>query len=708
MRVLSSPAAVSGVMDMQQVTIIPRMGRRISAMSQKTCRCGFSLSFEEKVERSFKMRYIIIGALLCLFATHVMAQSDTLTRQSHDLRGVEVVARHQATAPVQTLTAQNMLTMGISSLSKALSHMAGITLRDYGGAGGLMTVSVRGIGSRHTAVLYDGIALSDCQTGEIDLSRYSLDNVESLQLVIGDGDDIFQPARNTSAAASLYINNLQTPGAKRRPHVKARLTYGSWNTLVPSLYYGQSLTDKLSLSVMGEYTHSDNDYPFTLYNGKLRTREHRVNSNISAGHVEANALWKITDHQQVSGKVYYYDNNRNLPGIVHLYTQENAESLHEQNAFAQMSYLGELSDKWSLQAHMKYNWAESVYRNDNTASAVPSSKYTQREGYGSASLLYSPTTWLSVDYAIDYFQNRLNSDMTTYSKPSRHSLLQSLSGKLRRDRLTVVGRLLWSNYFNHVEQGEAGADAHRLSPSFSVAYKLLRSEELYVRLFWKDIFRMPTFNELYYYHLGSTTLKPEKTSQWNLGVTYDKQIGPCEMHFTVDGYVNHVRDKIISIPYNMFVWQTMNMSKARVFGIDLTTQGRWNVASGHAIEITGNYSWQRAQNRTNPQSEYYNNQIAYVPEHTFSATLTWLNPWVNIAYGLNGTDERWTTNGHAESTRLAGYAEMDLNAWHKFAICGSWLTLRAQMMNLADKQYEIVAHYPMPGRSWRITLEYQF
>ena len=81
--------------------------------------------------------------------------------------------------------------------------MPGITLTDYGGAGGLKTVSVRGFGSKHTLVVYDGVGLSNNQSGSIDVSRYSLDNVSDMALVVGDGDDIFQPARNMASAASL-------------------------------------------------------------------------------------------------------------------------------------------------------------------------------------------------------------------------------------------------------------------------------------------------------------------------------------------------------------------------------------------------------------------------------------------------------------------------------------------------------------------------
>ena len=132
--------------------------------------------------------------LLSLYAIEGMAQVDSVI---HTLQRVDVVAvRHtdavRATVPVQHIDRDAMTRMGMHSMTDALKHMAGLSVRDYGGAGGMKTVSVRGIGARHTAVVYDGIALSDCQTGEIDLSRYSLDHLSSVSLVIGDDDNIFQ------------------------------------------------------------------------------------------------------------------------------------------------------------------------------------------------------------------------------------------------------------------------------------------------------------------------------------------------------------------------------------------------------------------------------------------------------------------------------------------------------------------------------------
>lgn len=654
------------------------------------------------------MRRIGIIFSLLVLALGAQAQTDTVARKAHALREVEVSAKEaetiRSTIPVQLITDSMMTRLGIMTISDALTHIAGITVRDYGGAGGMKTVSARGIGSRHTGVSYDGIALADCQTGEIDLSRYSLDNVKELRMVIGDDDNLLQPARNVSSAAYLVIDNLGVPSEEEKMQLKASLTAGSWGTIAPSLHYGQRLSDRLALSLSGEFIHSDNDYPYKIYNVRTVSRDHRKNSRMNAGHIESGLMWHIASSQTLSAKAYYYDNNRQLPGIAHLYTNESRETLHEQNAFMQAVYSGMMTSRWALKGFLKYNWAKSGYENGTAGSGIPDARYYQQEYYAAVATVYSPTDWLALNYSGDYFYNTLTSTPLFYGHPSRHSWLQTVAAKASLRRLTFISRLLWSNYYNKVKDGSHAEDGHRWSPSVSLSYRLLAAEELYVRAFWKSIFRMPTFNETYYYHLGSTSLRPERTSQVNLGFTYSKQAGRFAMQLTADAYTNRVSQKIIAIPFNMFVWRMMNLAKVRVYGLDITSSLHYSITSRHAIDLNGNYSLQRAENRSNPSSAYYKNQIAYTPRHTFTATITWSNPWANLSLTADGLSERWTTNGHEAGTRLAGFAELHLGLWRTFIISGHKLTARAQINNITGRQYELVANYPMPRTSWRLSL----
>ena len=136
------------------------------------------------------------------------AQSDSISLREGEVTAIAQKSSFKASTPVQQLSAERMSALGIGSMAEALKHLSGITVRDYGGAGGMKTVSVRGIGARHTGVVYDGMAISDCQTGEIDLSRFDTDNTRSMTLAIGDADNIFVPARNAASPAALYIETI--------------------------------------------------------------------------------------------------------------------------------------------------------------------------------------------------------------------------------------------------------------------------------------------------------------------------------------------------------------------------------------------------------------------------------------------------------------------------------------------------------------------
>jgi outer membrane receptor protein involved in Fe transport len=167
---------------------------------------------------------------------------------------------------------------------------------------------------------------------------------------------------------------------------------------------------------------------------------------------------------------------------------------------------------------------------------------------------------------------------------------------------------------------------------------------------------------------------------------------------TVDFYVNRVTDKIVAVPFNMFVWRIANLDRATIFGTDLTAQATYALNTAQKLTFNGNYSLQRAQNSTVKASPSYHNQLPYTPLHAFSATISWENPWANIAATTSGQSCRWTTVEHAAGTRIDGFSVTDLSVWRTFQ---SKYTLRFTLQNLFDRQYDIVAHYPMPGHSWK-------
>lgn len=667
-----------------------------------------------------KRVWMQVGCVIafCIVAVRVAAQVPYADSTSQDgvqhLEEVVVNApfkarKTTATSPFQALTHSQFEQQGITDMADALRRFSGVNVKDYGGAGGMKTVSVRSLGAQHTAVAYDGITLTDCQSGQIDFSRFSLDNVSSLSLTVGDNDDIFLPARTVASAASIRLQTLQPDFAEQPWHLNVGLKAGSFGLANPFVRYDQRLGKRVSMSVFGDYMRADNLYPFTLVNGKYQSEEKRQNNYIETWRGEWNIYARPTERSVLNGKVYYYDSYRELPGPVILYNSLSEEELTERNFFTQLHYQTYWDNHWSLQVNGKFNWAHSHYHDEG--NEYPGGRmdnlYYQREYYASAAVLYTPWERWAFSYAADYSYNNLSSDATAGVKPYRHTVLQTLSARYRTPRLTLTALLLGSIYENKARGGEAARDARRLSPSVSVSWKPWDRAGLRLRASYKDIFRVATFTENYFDRWGSRDVKPEVARQFNVGLTYGKASQKsclASFTFSADGYYNYVKDKIVGIPYNMFFWTTVNLGRVDIWGADLHAEATFRLAPGHRLPFSLNYTYQHAVDMTDPSSVYYKDQIPYTPEHSGAFSVAWENPWLNLSFHLTGTSERYASVQNIASNRLDGYAECGISLYRSFHWKGVDGSVRGDVQNLGNKQYSIVKSYPMPGRSYKLTI----
>ena len=80
-------------------------------------------------------------------------------------------------------------------------------------------------------------------------------------------------------------------------------------------------------------------------------------------------------------------------------------------------------------------------------------------------------------------------------------------------------------------------------------------------------------------------------------------------------------------------------------------------------------------------------------------------PWLSVGYSMVAAGARYCQKQNLPEYRLARYAEHTLSASREFRLDRVRLRLQAEAVNLTDAQYEAVRFYPMPGRSYRGTLQ---
>lgn len=687
-------------------------------------------TFKPKKEEMEKRTLAIFAVSCNLFlSTSLFAQQQRVdTARTYFIPEITVSDIYQtrevrSTAPLQIFSKDALKNLNALQVSDAVKHFAGVTVKDYGGIGGLKTISIRSLGAQHTAVGYDGITLTDCQTGQIDLGRFSLDNVDQLSLSNGQSDNIFQPARFFASAGILNIQTL-TPRFEDGKHtnISASFKTGSWGLVNPSLLLEQRISRKWTVSANSEWMSSDGHYPYTLYygneEGDLSSREKRKNTDVQTFRAEAGLYGNFSDKEQWRLKAYYFQSSRKLPNATTFYYTHSSQRLWDKNTFIQSQYKKEFNRQWVFQTSAKWNWSYQRYLDPDYKGSTGEieNSYYQQEYYLSGAVLYRLLNNLSFSLSSDGSINTMNANLNDFAHPTRYSWLTAFAGKYVNNWLTLSASALATVIYEQADKGGSAGNRRKLSPYVSASFKPFDKEEFRIRIFYKDIFRLPSFNDLYYGETGNNKLKPENARQYNIGLTYSKDVCPFLPYLsaTVDAYYNKITDKIIAYPTkNLAVWSMRNLGSVEIKGIDVTGNVSLQPCEKLRINLSGNYTYQRALDVTNsdPASEEgrtYKHQIAYTPRVSGSGQVGIETSWVNLSYSFLFSGKRYAVGQNIAANRLDSYSDHSISASRDFRIKKVTTSLSVEMLNIMNKNYEIVKSFPMPGRSVRATFSVRY
>jgi len=652
--------------------------------------------------------------MLLLICASLNAQvKDSIPDQK--LSEVEISAHNRplnllSTSPLQVITNDELIQQGIQSVADAIRRFNGIVLKDYGGIGGIKTVAIRGMGAEHTAISYDGVMVSNVQSGQVDLGRFSLDNISMISLNIGQSDEILQTAKSFAASGVLNLKTMTPEFIERNFTGHASITGGSFGLFNPAISYARKLNETFSILANGSWQRADGNYPFTQEDDKILTERKRKNSDVDIYRTEINVFSDFKEKGKLKTKLYYFDSERGLPGSVIIGNDYAAERLWDKNFFAQISYDKDFGKKFRLKSHAKYDYNYTRY--EDTHSKYPggklTDKYKEQEIYMSSALQYSLNEYIAFSFAEDLFYSDLDNELQQFGDnlpyPKRYNSLSALTFQYKIKKLTLTSSLLATYISEKVKNNKGNSVYKKLSPYVGFSYKPFDTVNLRIRAFYKHIFRVPTFTELYYSSVNKE-LKPESAKQINLGITWIGNISDSPLEYinvTIDGYYNKVDDKIVIIP-KMFVATTMNLGNVDIKGIDAKLVGNIRISTKISTTITASYSYMQAQDLTNKEAVNYKHQIPYTPKHSGAATVTLNNPWVDFSYTMVAASNRYSGIVNEKANRVDGYTDHSISLYREFKIRNNKLYIQGNLLNIWNNNYDIIAYYPMPGRSFKIS-----
>ncbi|MFZ4582683.1 MAG: TonB-dependent receptor plug domain-containing protein [Paludibacter sp.] len=653
-------------------------------------------------------------ALFCTTSVLSAESADSLHVRELNVLEVNADRDHvvRATLPVQVYSIKTIKTLNATNVADVAKFFSGVNVKDYGGVGGLKTMSIRGLGTCFTAVVYDGIALSNAQSGQIDLGQFSIENVGEIMFSNGQPDDIYQPARTFSSAGVLSINTKFLPfDSNRSFDAKVSVRTGSFGLLSPAVFLAKNFRKRLAISFSADGLMANGKYKFEQkYGSEAAISEVllRENTDVKAFRTEMNTELSLKKNESIHFKMNYYNSERGLPGSVTFYKPDKSnQRLSDRNFFVQTLYDNKISTHIFHKYAFRYNTISNTYSDKGSKyqGGVLNESFLQNEYYLTSALKYTISKNISASAAGDWSFTNLfvhsNIGFKGFNYPSRQTGLVNIASKYVNDRLSASANLLYTFTVEKVKSGTSPANKAKLSPVVSLSYQLLSNKDLRLRAFYKNIYRLPSFNDLYYQDIGNINLRPEDANLVNVGCTFaQKRIFVfSQFEFTADAYYNNIANKIIAIPRDLFHWSMINKGNVAISGLDVSMRTAVKLADKKQLRLMANYGFQHAVDKTSG-SENYNEQIPYTPLHSGSAAVSYEHRFYEMGYNLQFAGERWMGQITQPSNRLKGYATHSVFANLRFK---KW-ELKAEIDNIFNTQYEIVKFFPMPRRNFRTTV----
>ena len=611
----------------------------------------------------------IWGVLVCQFCcgNFLMAQTDTILNiPSISITSTQIKHFENGRSIIDFDSTQISHYSGLS-LGDILSNETGVFIKSLS-PGNLSTPSIRGTGFGHVAVLWNGFPIQSPMNGGIDFSIFSVDSYQSISLIKGGNSSIY--GSGAIGGTISLENNL-------------RLNQG-WNGAIVSNvntnkdfgFHGKASfsTDILAFGVNLNYQNNRNEYRF----GKKRKIQKDAHHLLESQSV--NFLLKLTKNQFLKCWTYFDKVDRDIsPSRVSAY---NGEKMRTSS--------NKVGLEWSLLG--------------------TKSKQTVRIGYFQDSLNFMSN---SID-------SKNRTDLWIGQLLSKHFLKNNIKWEwgLNEEWAIAQGNNIVHQTRNQVALfSNLSYGYQKWNTSFSIRQAFLGQEIVPITFTWGHQFRWsdnflllgnisrnyraPTFNDLYWPGLGNPNLKSEKgwsgefgfkiiQSNWSFSSTYYGIVG---------------KDWIVWSPNQSGLWMPHNNLKIVSQGVEsgFQYQKRWGE---YFLNLSSFFTYTRSvlkENYSNQSDADIGKQLIYVPK--FKAN-------ISVALRYKSFDIRYQT-GYTSSVRtiqkqLDGYFIGNVALGFQPSFWKKKVSFHVDIANIGNKNYEVVAYYPMPLRFFAFRVKYAF
>nr|WP_256488461.1 TonB-dependent receptor [Pontibacter sp. HSC-36F09] len=597
----------------------------------------------------------------------------------YHLRTVEIFGKpaevFASGSRVSTLDSSFIRTYASGSIADALQVRTPVFLKTNGPSG-ISTPSFRGTSATHTAVLWNGLNISQPALGQSDMSLLPLSSIGNIAVQHGAAGATYGSGA-IGGAVLLNSPTQQEPGFGAEIFQEVG-SFGRYFSSASARYSGQ----KVSVALGGYYLAAENDFSFRDY-GRIGAPTRRQDQAQVAQHgFTQDVSWQLSPNTRLALHGWYTYADREVPPALAA-ANTNAKQLDRN-----LRLMTELnhSSNWgetSVKAAVFNDYLRYTDNSNNSLTDINTYQVQAEQTY-----TYARRWSLRGGLNLQHFEADVQGYGRQVTEDRASAFLLFRYDPSKRLDLSLNLRQAFVKGYNPTP-----------APTLGANWLLLEQNEhkLYLKGNVSGSYRVPTLNERFWQPGGNPDIKPEQGWSYETGLRHCYTWGRVQLESEMSVYRMLVDNWIQWMPVTSSYWTPRNLQKVRSQGIELssrasTSSGDWRLAA------TGAYTYTSSEQvKAYEGTQELNRQLAHVPLHKVQlGTDISFRTWTLLG-NLTHTGLRYTDNSNAGS--LPGYTLLNLAVHKKFNLGQYQFVASVRSDNVTNRAYTVLENVPMPPRS---------
>jgi iron complex outermembrane receptor protein len=575
------------------------------------------------------------------------------------------------------------------TLADLIADNTVIYIKTYG-SGGLATPSFRGTGAGHTQIAWNGISLNNPMSAQYDLSLVPAGLIDEITVMHGAG-----AMHRTSGFSGGVVDMETKPEWNGENTISLNISAGSFGNY-SGLLRAKAGNEKFQSLTRAFTGNSRNDFSyFNNVAGPGAIWERRKNNEVDQkGFIQE--LHIRDSRNTLSARIWYQSASRNLPSPIIIPDSDPPEKQEDESLRAMIGYSrDEGASEFGITAAMISD--RLLYVNE-LASIKSSNRVSRFILRGDSRLRVGKRTEIGF-----LLGNELTKVLTNNYGENRIRNIGSFGMKAETalSSWLKTGALLRGFLLNE----------KLLTPDFSISAEItpVSGRDYALKANFSRNSKIPSLNDMYWYPGGNENLKNENGYLSEISWEMNSDLSPSvKLENEITFFRNHLENMIAWRPGEYSYWVARNEGVVNTSGIEASA-GIFLTFGSFSADLRSSYSYTKAvRELANGISEDPGNsrQIPYIPKNQNNTVLRikWKSFYSSIMSCYTG--RRYLTEDNSSS--LPGYFVSDLSLGVRLKHSNTRYNLLFTAANIFDAGYQNMAYYPLPGRNYRVSLNFQF